>query len=63
MYELLVMQLGLCNAPPTFQRMIDNILVEELDTRRVFAYVDDILITTEMRKENQELMRRVLHKL
>ena len=52
LYEPLVMQFGLCNTLPTFQRMIDDILIKELDTGKVFAYVDDILIVTEIREEN-----------
>ena len=52
LYKPLIMQFGLCNMLPTFQRMIDDILIEELDTRKVFAYMDDILIMTEMREEN-----------
>ena len=63
LYELLVMQFGLCNAPPTFQRMIDNMLQKELKTGKVFAYVDNILIATEMAKENRRLTREVLQRL
>ena len=33
LYELLVMQFRLCNMPPTFQRMIDDVLAEELSTK------------------------------
>ena len=32
LYKPLVMQFGLCNTPPTFQRMIDDVLDEELST-------------------------------
>ena len=60
LFKPLVMQFGLCNAPPTFQRMINNVLAKELKMGRVFTYVDDILIMTEMREENQTLTRRVL---
>ena len=63
LYEPLVMQFGLCNMPLTFQRMIDDMLAEELSTERVFAYVDDILITMETKEENQILTRRVLRQL
>src|SRR6202045_3840123 len=47
LYKLLVMQFGLCNVPPTFQRMIDNVLAKELEMGRVLVYMDDILIATE----------------
>src|ERR1700731_4853518 len=60
LFELLVMQLGLCNVPSTFQRMIDDILQKELETEKVFAYIDDILIATETVEENWRLMREVL---
>ena len=43
----MVMQFGLCNAPPTFQQMIDNVLAKELEMGRVLVYMDDILIATE----------------
>ena len=47
LYKPLVMQFGLCNAPPTFQQMIDNVLAKELEMGRVLAYMDDILIAME----------------
>ena len=63
LFELLVMQFRLCNAPPTFQRMINEVLEKELTMERVFAYVDDILIATNTVKENQRLTREVLQRL
>src|ERR1700731_699092 len=63
LFEPLVMQFRLCNALPTFQRMIDEVLEKELATERVFAYVDDILIATDTIKENQRLTREVLQRL
>ena len=46
------MQFRLCNAPLMFQRMIDEVLIEELVTGCMFMYVNDILIATETREEN-----------
>ena len=57
------MQFGLCNAPPTFQRMIDEVLERELATEKVFAYVNDILIATDTVEENRRLTREVLQRL
>src|ERR1700719_372518 len=63
LFEPLVMQFGLCNTPPTFQRMIDEVLERELAREKVFAYVDDILIATDMVEENRRLTREVLQRL
>ena len=41
MYEMLVMPFGLCNAPATFQRVMDRALYR---VPHVESYVDDILI-------------------
>ena len=60
LFEPLVMQFGLCNAPLTFQRMINDILQKELETGKVFTYINDILIATETVEENQRLTREVL---
>src|ERR1700719_5362476 len=55
LFEPLVMQFGLCNAPPMFQRMIDDVLQKELEMEKVFTYVDDILIAMETVEENRKL--------
>jgi hypothetical protein len=40
------MQFGLCNAPSTFQRMMDSVLAEEKAMGHVEVYIDDILVHT-----------------
>jgi hypothetical protein len=44
LFELRVMYFGMCNAPSSFQRMMDIILAKLLTMGCVFVYVDDILI-------------------
>jgi len=43
LYEYTVMPFGLCNAPSTFQSMINDGFCDMLDVG-VIAYMDDILI-------------------
>jgi hypothetical protein len=63
LFEPNVMQFGLCNAPSTFQRMVDEVLAAEKNSGHVEVYIDDILIHTEDLKSNQYWTGRVLTKL
>ena len=56
------MPFGLCNAPSTFQRMINDVFGDMLDVG-VIAYMDDILIYTETVEEHVALVRRVMERL
>ena len=44
LFEPTVMLFGLCNAPSTFQAMMNDVLEEEIATGHVVVYIDDILI-------------------
>src|SRR5262249_34566483 len=44
LYEPTVMFFGLCNSPPSFQRMINTVFQDILAAGSVFIYVDDIII-------------------
>lgn len=61
-YEFTVVPFGLCNAPATFQRFIQNTLAGLLD-KGVVAYLDDILIYSETAEEHEVLLRQVLTRL
>jgi len=49
----------LCNAPVTFQAMMDHILHDLLD-ERVVVYIDDILIYSQTQKEYEILVKEIL---
>jgi len=51
------MPFGLCNAPSTFQSMINDVFRDMLDVG-VIACMDDILIYTETVEEYVALVRR-----
>ena len=56
------MPFGLTNAPASFQRYINEVLGELLDTF-VIAYLDDILIFSTEPEEHQQHVTQVLTKL
>ena len=63
LFEPTVMTFGLCNAPSTFQAMMNDILHEEIATGHVVVYIDDILIFTDDINLHRQLTLRVLQKL
>ena len=62
LYEWKVMPFGLCNAPATFQAIIDDLLHDILD-EGVIVYLDDILIYVENMAEHQRLVKEVFKRL
>ena len=59
LYEYLVMPFGLANAPSSFQNFINDVLQGMLDDFCT-AYIDDILIYSNSKKEYQAHVRKVL---
>ena len=56
LYECESMSFGLCNTPPTFQRLMLNCL-GELNLTYCLIYLDDVIIFSQMEEEHLEQMR------
>ncbi|GBG76414.1 hypothetical protein CBR_g22162 [Chara braunii] len=59
LYDFVVMPLGLCNAPGTFQHAMNRIFHDFLD-KFVVVYLDDILIISKTIKEHAQRVDKVL---
>jgi len=58
-FEFLAMPMGLCNAPATFQRLMNRVLHSQIG-RCCFVYLDDILIFSSSEEEHLQHLREVL---
>ena len=62
LYEFVVLPFGLCNAPATFMRLMNDIFRDELD-RCVLIYLDDICVFSPSIEQHLRDIRTVLEKL
>ena len=61
-FEFLVMPFGLCNAPGTFQRLMNKVFADQLG-KFIAVYLDDILIFSRNMEEHWEHLRWALSRL
>jgi hypothetical protein len=61
-YESLVMQQGDCNAPSTFQRLMNSIFQEYIGIF-IHVYLDDIFVFSQSIEEHQNHLELILSKL
>lgn len=59
-WEFRVLSFGLCNAPPTFQRLMNSVLRPHLG-KFVSCFLDDVVIYSKTKAEHAEHIRQVLH--
>ena len=62
LYEFTVMPFGLCNAPATFQRLMETVL-SGLVRECCVVYIDAILVVGETFEEHLSNLRKVLDRL
>ena len=62
LYECESMPFGLCNAPPTFQRLMQNCL-GELNLTYCLIYLDDVIVFSDTPEEHLRRMRVVFDRL
>ena len=62
LYEFTVMPFGLCNAPATFQRLMEKVL-SGLQWEVAVLYIDDIIVHGRSFEEHIERLREVLKRL
>ena len=59
MYEFLHMPYGLCNAPATFQRLMQKCL-GELNLTYALIYLDDVIVYSKTEEEHLVLLHAML---
>ena len=62
LYECESMPFGLCNAPPTFQRLMQNCL-GELNLTYCLIYLNDVIVFSKTPEEHLRRMRVVFNRL
>ena len=62
-FEPMVMFFGLTNLPATFQTMINELLRDLINTGKVAAFIDDVIIETEMEEGHDKVVAEVIRRL
>ena len=62
-FELMVMFFGMTNSPAIFQIIMNEILRNLINERKVVAFVDDILVGTETEEGHDEIIKEVFKRL
>jgi len=62
-FELTVMFFGLMNSPATFQAMMNKLLKDLINTGKVAAFIDDVIVGTETEEEYDNIVAEVIRRL
>jgi len=62
-FELTVMFFGMTNSPATFQVMMNEILRDLINERKVAAFVDNVLVGTETGEGHNKIVEKILRRL
>jgi len=62
-FEPMVMFFGMTNSPVTFQAMMNEILRDLINEGKVVAFIDNILVETEIEEGHDEIVEEILKRL
>ena len=62
-FKPMVMFFGLTNSPATFQAMMNELLRDLINTGKVAAFIDDMIVETEIEKGHDKLVAEVIKRL
>jgi len=62
-FEPTVMFFGLMNSLATFQAIMNELLRELINTRKVVAFIDDVIVGTEEEEGYDEMVAEVVKRL
>jgi len=62
-FEPTVMFFGLTNSPVTFQAMMNELLRDLINTGKVGAFIDDVIVETETEDGHDEIVGEVIRRL
>ena len=63
LFEPTVMFFSLTNSPATFQAMMNELLRDLINTGKVAAFIDDVIVRTESEEGHNELVEEVIKRL
>jgi len=62
-FKPIVMFFGMTNSPATFQIMMNKILRDLINEGKVTAFVNNVLVRTEMEEGHDEIVEKILRRL
>jgi len=62
-FELMVVFFGLTNLLATFQAMMNKLLRDLINTGKVAAFIDDIIVGTEIEEGHDKMVVEVIRRL
>jgi len=62
-FKPMIMFFGMTNLPATFQTMINKILRDLINEEKIAAFIDNILVGTEMEERHNKITEEILRRL
>jgi len=62
-FEPMVMFFGLTNSPATFQTMMNELLRDLINTGKMAAFIDDVIVGTKTEEGHDEIVVEVIRRL